>query len=276
MIEPVVDPTWVDANRGRAILADVRYYLDGRSGRAAYAGGHLPGAIFVDMDEVLAAHGRPEDGRHPLPEPAAFAERMGALGVGDDDVVVAYDDAGGVMAARLVWMLRATGHDAALLDGGLQGYAGELVTGEPDRPRATFTERPWPADRLADIDAATGAAASSAVTGAVVLDARQPERFRGDAEPIDPRPGHIPGARSLPCRDNVDADGRFLPADVLRERFAAVGVTDGGEVISYCGSGVTACHNLLALERAGFAPGRLYPGSWSQYSHTDRPAATGE
>jgi thiosulfate/3-mercaptopyruvate sulfurtransferase len=109
----------------------------------------------------------------------------------------------------------------------------------------------------------------------VVLDARQPERFRGESEPIDPRAGHIPGARSLPCRENVDADNRFRPAEDLRERFAAAGVTDGAAVVSYCGSGVTACHNLLALERAGFGPGRLYPGSWSQYSHTDRPAATG-
>jgi thiosulfate/3-mercaptopyruvate sulfurtransferase len=269
VIEPIVNLAWVDAHRDRVVLADVRYYLDGRSGRDAYAGGHLPGAIFVDMDTVLAAHGLPAEGRHPLPEPAAFAARMAGLGVGDDDIVIGYDDAGGVMAARLVWMLRATGRDAALLDGGLQTYAGKLVTDEPDRPRATFTVRPWPADRLASID--------DTVAGgdAVVLDARQPERFRGDSEPIDPRPGHIPGARSLPCRDNVDADGRFLAAEALHARFAAAGVTGGGEVISYCGSGVTACHNLLALERAGFAPGRLYPGSWSQYSHTDRPAATG-
>jgi thiosulfate/3-mercaptopyruvate sulfurtransferase len=269
VIEPVVDLAWVDGHRDRVVLADVRYYLDGRDGRAAYRDGHLPGAIFVDMDTVLARHGAPpEQGRHPLPDPAGFAAAMGALGVGDDDVVVAYDDAGGVMAARLVWMLRALGHEAALLDGGLRTYAGKLDPGEPRRPPATFTARPWPADRLAGLDETAGG-------GGVVLDARPPERFRGDAEPIDPRPGHIPGARSLPCRDNVDADGRFLTPEALRERFAAAGVTDGGEVISYCGSGVTACHNLLALERAGFAPGRLYPGSWSEYSHTDRPAELG-
>jgi thiosulfate/3-mercaptopyruvate sulfurtransferase len=268
MIEPVVDVDWVRGRAERVVLADVRYYLDGRSGRDAYAKGHLPGAVFVDLERDLAGAGSPAAGRHPLPEPEVFAERMAALGVGDGDTVIGYDDAGGVMAARLVWMLRASGHDAALLDGGLDAYEGELETAVTDRPRASFTAAPWPAQRLAGIDdAASGAF--------VVLDARQPERFRGESEPIDPRAGHIPGARSVPCRENVDATGRFLPAGVLRDRFAAAGVTDGAAVVSYCGSGVTACHNLLALERAGFAPGRLFPGSWSQYSATDRPAATG-
>jgi thiosulfate/3-mercaptopyruvate sulfurtransferase len=268
LIDPVVDLDWLRAHPARTVLADVRFYLDGRSGRSAYDAGHLPGAIFVDLEADLAAPASAAEGRHPLPDAGFFAERMATLGVGDDDVVVAYDDAGGVMAARLVWMLRATGHDAALLDGGLDTYVGDLVTTATERPRATFTARPWPGDRLAALDdAASGSF--------VVLDARQPERFRGESEPIDPRPGHIPGARSLPCRDNIDETGRFRPAQTLRERFAAAGVSDGAAVVSYCGSGVTACHNLLALERAGFAPGRLYPGSWSQYSHTDRPAATG-
>ena len=268
MIEPVVDLEWVRARLEPVIFADVRNYLDGRSGRAAYEGGHLPGAIFVDVDRELAAPASAAEGRHPLPSPEAFAADMARLGVGDDDTVIAYDDAGGVMAARLVWMLRVTGHDAALLDGGVDAYRGELETAVTDRPRARFTARPWPAKRLAGIEDATSGSS-------VVVDARQPERFRGESEPIDPRAGHIPGARSVPCRENVGSDGRFLPAEVLRERFAAAGVTDGASVVSYCGSGVTACHNLLALELAGFAPGRLYPGSWSQYSATDRPAATG-
>jgi thiosulfate/3-mercaptopyruvate sulfurtransferase len=268
VIDPVVDVDWVRAHAERVVLADVRFYLDGRSGRQAYDGGHLPGAIFVDLEADLAAPASAAQGRHPLPDAGFFAERMAALGVGDDDIVIGYDDAGGVMAARLVWMLRSLGQDAALLDGGISAYAGKLETAEPRRAAASRTVRPWPADRLAGLD--------DAVSGSfVVLDARQPERFRGESEPIDPRAGHIPGARSLPCRDNVDAEGRFLAAGVLRERFAAVGVTDGAGVVSYCGSGVTACHNLLALERAGFAPGRLYPGSWSQYSATDRAAATG-
>jgi thiosulfate/3-mercaptopyruvate sulfurtransferase len=267
-IDPVVDLEWVRARPTPVVYADVRFYLDGRSGREAYRKGHLPGAIFVDMHD-LAAPATPEDGRHPLPDPAAFAASMGALGIGDDDIVVAYDDADGIMAARLVWMLRATGHDAALLDGGLAGYEGELETDMTAKPRKAFPVRPWPAERLASLTDATS-------PGYVVIDARQPERFRGDSETIDPRAGHIPGARSVPCRENVDAAGRFLPPETLRARFEAAGVRDGAEVVSYCGSGVTACHNLLALERAGFAPGRLYPGSWSQYSNTDRPAAVGD
>ena len=266
MIEPVVGPEQLRGDR--VVVADVLAYLDARFGREAYARGHLPGAVFVDLDHDLAAPPSAADGRHPLPDPAAFAERMAALGVGDGDTVIAYDDAGGVMAARLVWMLRALGEDAALLDGGIGAYDGELETAVPQRPRASFTVRPWPADRLAGLADATSGSF-------VVLDARQPERFRGETEPIDPRAGHIPGARNVPCRENVDSTGRFLPAEVLRARFADAGVVDGEAVVSYCGSGVTACHNLLALERAGFAPGRLYPGSWSQYSATDRPSATG-
>jgi thiosulfate/3-mercaptopyruvate sulfurtransferase len=269
VIAPVVDLAWWQAHRDSVVLADVRWYLDGRSGRAAYDAGHLPGAVFVDLDRWLAAPASPEAGRHPLPEPEVFAEGMAQLGIGDDDTVLAYDDAGGTVAARLVWLLRATGHDAALLDGGLAAFDGPLEDAAELRPPAVFTPRPWPADRLAGIDDATD-------PGNVVLDARAPERYRGELEPIDPRPGHIPGARSLPTARNLDDQGRFLPAEQLRQRFAAAGVTDGAEVVSYCGSGVTACHNLLALELAGFGPGRLYPGSWSQYSATGRPAALGD
>ncbi len=269
MIAPVVDRAWWEARRGSVVLADVRWYLDGRSGRAAYDAGHLPGAVFVDLDRWLAAPGAPAAGRHPLPRPEVFAEGMARLGIGDDDPVVAYDDAGGVVAARLVWMLRVSGHDAALLDGGLRAYDGPLERDTPLRAPAVFTPRPWPADRLADIDEASD-------RGNVVLDARDADRYRGDREPVDPRPGHIPGARSLPARQNLDDRGRFLPADQLKQRFAEAGVTGDSAVVSYCGSGVTACHNLLALELAGFGPGRLYPGSWSQYSHAaERPAALG-
>ena len=269
MIDPVVDEDWLRAHAEHTVLADVRWYLDGRSGRTAYEKGHLPGAVFIDLDTALARPGSPADGRHPLPDAASFAAAMSAAGIGDHDQVIAYDDAGGVIAARLVWMLRAIGHDAALLDGGLVGWSGELTTEVPVRAAARFTAREWPADRLAGLD-------ETADGSRVVLDARDGARFRGDVEPVDPRAGHIPGARNLPCRDNLDAAGRFLPVAELRERFAAAGADGTTEVISYCDSGVTACHNLIAMEHAGLGAGRLFPGSWSQYSHTDRPAATGD
>jgi thiosulfate/3-mercaptopyruvate sulfurtransferase len=270
VIPPVVDLDWWRAHRDSVVLADVRWYLDGRSGRAAYDAGHLPGAVFVDLDRWLAAAPGPDTGRHPLPEPEVFAAGMAGLGIGDDDTVLAYDDAGGIVAARLVWLLRVTGHAAALLDGGLTAYEGPLETGSRPRPPASFAPRPWPADRLAGID-------DAADPHNVVLDAREPARFRGETEPVDPRPGHIPGARNVPVRSNLDDRGRFLPVDELRRRFREAGVPEEGSVVSYCGSGVTACHNLLALEHAGLEPGRLYPGSWSQYSSDpDRPAALGE
>jgi len=269
MIGPIVDVTWLREHRDEVVLADVRWYLDGRPGRPAYDAGHLPGAVYVELEEWLSAPATPEGGRHPLPDPEVFARGMAQLGIGDDDTVVAYDDAGGLVAARLVWMLRATGHPAALLDGGIAAWAGPLETSTPPRPRARFTPRPWPAERIASMDDAADPAN-------VVLDARQRERYLGEPNPLDPRPGHIPGARSAPCRENLDASGRFLPVDELRRRLCDAGVGDA-PVVSYCGSGVTACHNLLAMEHAGLSAGRLYPGSWSQWSRDPaRPAATGD
>jgi len=271
MVKPFVDIDWVEEHRGEVVLADCRWHLDGRSGRAAYEGGHVPGAVFVELDTALTRHADPaEAGRHPLPEPEAFAAAMGALGIGDDDTVVAYDDAGGVIAGRLVWMLRVTGREAALLDGGLSAWRGELETASAVREPTTFTAREWPAARLATIDETASAALSGT---AAVIDARQRERFEGEPDDVDPQAGHIPGALSVPCRENLDADGRLLAVEQLRARldFGA-----GTEVISYCGSGVTACHNLLALEQAGLGPGRLFPGSWSQWSRDPaRPVQTG-
>ncbi len=269
MHEPVVDQAWLTSHRDEVVLADVRFYLDGRSPRAAYDAGHLPGAVYVDLERWLAAPGSPEAGRHPLPSPETFAEGMSRAGIGDDTRVVAYDDAGGVIAARLVWMLRALGRDAALLDGGLTAWDGPLETDELAVTPAGFTPTPWPADRLASAD-------DAARPENVVVDARQRERFEGAPDGIDPRGGHIPGARALPCREHLDEDGHLLPVDVLRERLADVGIDEDADVISYCGSGVTACHNLLVIEHAGLGRGRLYPGSWSQWSNDlSRPVATG-
>lgn len=271
-VPPVVDRAWL-ARRPGAVTADVRWYRDGESARPAYEAGHLPGAVFVDLEADLSAPrgSRPAtEGRHPLPDPEAFAAAMARLGIGDDDVVVGYDDAGGVVAARLVWMLRVTGHPAALLDGGLRpGDA--LETEVPRRLPAIFTARPWPAERLAG-------AGQAVAPGTVLLDARARPRYRGDVEPYDPRAGHVPGARSLPAQENLTPDGFVRPVAELRERFAAVGIgADARQVVSSCGSGVTACHTLLLLEHAGLDGGRLFPSSWSGWSSDPgRPAATGD
>src|SRR4051794_32443242 len=189
-MRPFVDAAWLAAHRDEVVLADVRWYLDGRSGRDAYDAGHLPGAVFVDLDDVLSSPGSPEAGRQPLPDPAVFAEGLAALGIGDGDTVVAYDDDPGAIAARLVWMLRATGHRAALLGGGIESWDGPLETATPARPRASFTPRPWPSERLASIDDAADPAT-------VTIDAREAGRFEGEPDPYDPRAGHVPGARSL-------------------------------------------------------------------------------
>lgn len=269
VIEPIVPESWLRRHRDEVVLADVRWYLDGRSGRAAYDAGHLPGAVFVDLDRWLSGDASDATGRHPLPDPGVFAEGMAALGIGDGDTVVAYDDDGGVIAARLVWMLRALGHEAAILDGGIRASDGALDPEPAVRPRASFTPAPWPVALLASID-------ELASTDAVIVDARNGDRYRGEHEPVDPRAGHVPGAVSLPCRENLDANGRLLPVGELRRRFEAAGVHSGAPVISYCGSGVTATHNLLTLEYAGFPAGRLFPGSWSQYSRAEHlPVETG-
>jgi thiosulfate/3-mercaptopyruvate sulfurtransferase len=272
VIDPFVSADWLRTHRDDVIVADVRWYLDGRSGRAAYEAGHIPGAVFVELDTVLSEpHEDDRRGRHPLATPERFAGGLAQLGIGDGDTVIAYDDAGGVIAARLVWMLRAIGHEAALLDGGLAAWpADDLHLGATrPRPPATFTTVPWPRELLASID-------EVATTTSVLIDARDAERFAGGADPVDPHSGHIPGARSVPTREHLDATGRIATPERLRARFAQAGVAPGTPVVSYCGSGVTACHNLLALQRAGLGPGRLFPGSWSQWSRDpERPVATG-
>ena len=269
VIPPVVDFKWLQEHLGEVIVVDVRWYLDGRPGREAYERGHIPGAVFIDLEYSLAGDGGEKVGRHPLPTPTHFAEEMSRNGIGDGAEVVAYDDAGGVIAARLVWMLRTLGESAVLLDGGLQSYKGDLETGSKKPVLAKFSERSWPQSRIATIDEACDARN-------IVLDARNRDRYEGENEPVDPRAGHIPGAINIACRENLNPDGTFLPVPVLRQRFVEAGVGEGSAVISYCGSGVTACHTLLAMELAGFAPGRLFPGSWSQYSQAaERPVSTG-
>jgi thiosulfate/3-mercaptopyruvate sulfurtransferase len=261
-VRPVVQATEIDGLRARArvVIVDARFYLDGRSGRAAFEAGHLPGAVFVDLEEDLSGPASGDTGRHPFPSAEHFAAAMTAAGIDDDTVVVAYDDAGGGIAARLVVMLRMVGRPAALLDGGIRAWTGPLDLGRgtvPEGARAPFTVTPWPADRLVGFD-------ELPTTAVPVLDARSPERFRGEVEPIDPRAGHIPGATNAPFTDNLDpAMGRLRSPDELRRRFADLGVTDASVAICYCGSGVSACANVLALEHAGLGEARLFVPSWS-------------
>jgi thiosulfate/3-mercaptopyruvate sulfurtransferase len=274
---PVVGEAWLRAHLGHPdlVVADVRWRMaEPGGGRRAYDEGHVPGAVFIDLDNDLAA--RPAEGgaggRHPLPAPAMFAAVMSGKGIGDDHVVVGYDDAGGSIAARLWWMLDVLGHPAAVLDGGLASWSGALETDEPDRPTATFGDKPWPSNAVADADAV----AAAVDAGAPLIDARAAERYRGEQEPIDPRAGHIPGAINVPWQGNVDEDGRLLSESVLRDRFEAAAAEGEKPPIVYCGSGVTACHDLLAMRRAGI-DARLYVGSWSDWSSDpDRPIATGE
>lgn len=258
-------------------LLEVRWALDGSQTREDHLAGHLPGAQYVDLSTELAAPAEPARGRHPLPDPEAFAVAMRRVGLQEGEPVVAADAADGSQAARLVWMLRVLDHPARLLSGGVRAWkesGGPLESGEAPAPApGGFRARPWPAELLVSIDEAAHLARSGE---AVVLDARAGARYRGESEPVDPRPGHIPGARSAPFSENLEADGRFRPDAALRERFAGLGVRTTGPTVVYCGSGVTAAHDLLALEQAGFTDLRLFPGSWSQYSDdTQREAATG-
>jgi thiosulfate/3-mercaptopyruvate sulfurtransferase len=264
MPEPVVDVAWVRGHRDEVVLADVRWYLDGRSGLAAYLDGHIPGAIWVDLDTVLAAPPSVAGGRHPIPAAAEFAGALGELGVGDEDTVVAYDDSGGGYAARLVWLLRRIGRPAALLDGGLQAWPEDLEQGRVSRPPVSRTVIEWPTEvfRSADEVARATETASS-----IVLDARLPERYSGASVlPSDVRSGHIPGARNAPWAHNLTEDGTFAAPGQLRRQYFEQGVTPDSDVIVYCGSGVTACHDLLALELIGVRSATLYPGAWSAWS----------
>jgi thiosulfate/3-mercaptopyruvate sulfurtransferase len=274
----LVDPSWLAEHLEEVIVADVRWSPAGGTDEAerAFAAGHIPGAVFLDVDRDLAGSPFADGpGRHPLPTPAAFARTLSASGIGDDDDVVVYDDVRGSVAARLWWMLDVTGRRAAVLDGGMQAWRGPIDTGPPrPRPSAHAAVRPWPADRVVDADDVAGVLDRG---DAPVIDAREAERYRGDVEPFDPVAGHIPGARSAPWTGNVDADGRFLPPEGLRDRYRALGITSAGTAVAYCGSGVTSCHDLFALRLAGLGDARLYEGSWSDWvSDRDRPVAVGQ
>ena len=218
----------------------------------------------------LSAQASAELGRHPLPGPGEFASSMSRLGIGDDTPVVAYDDAGGVVASRMWWMLDSLGLEAAVLDGGINSWNSPLDTADPRWEPSVFAARPWPTERFADIDEVEMLLHRPDI---VVIDARSAERFAGTPHPVDQRFGHIPGAVSMPTADNLDG-GRLRTSGELRARYTVVGAAVK-DVIAYCGSGVSACHDLLALRHAGLPDGRLFTGSWSAWaSDPDRPVET--
>jgi thiosulfate/3-mercaptopyruvate sulfurtransferase len=251
------DPDWA--------VFDCRFYLPEPSrGEAEYEKEHLPGAVYVHLDRDLSGPRTGKNGRHPMPSVESMAERFSRFGIDDRAQVVAYDTSQGQMAARLWWMLRFLGHDsAAVLDGGLQSWKALgllLSTGVESREPRRFRARPRASMRI-DVEALERERGER-----LLVDARAPERFRGEVEPYDPVKGRIPGARNHPTTSSLAGDGRFLPPEELRARFREIfGSRSVTSVVSYCGSGVTACHNLLAMDVAGLRGARLYPGSWSEW-----------
>jgi thiosulfate/3-mercaptopyruvate sulfurtransferase len=269
----------LDADDWRVV--DCRFDLaDTGRGERDFALGHIPGACYAHLDRDLSSPITADSGRHPLPDPQGLCSWFGAVGIGVDTQVVAYDDSAGTMAVRLWWLLRWLGHHTvALLDGGWQAWAaaGMAVESGPGRPRdaAIFAGQPDPTQVVATNQLAKQTHHQAAPL--LVMDARTAERFRGESEPIDPVAGHIPGAINLPLQRNLNADGTFRSAAELRRLYrTAIGAHNPSQVAAMCGSGVTACHNLLAMEIAGLSGGKLYAGSWSEWIRDPRrPVATG-
>jgi len=267
LAEHLNDPAWV--------VVDCRHQLsDAGYGEREYARGHLPGAAFMHMDRDLSSAMTGRNGRHPLPDPQQLAEKLGALGISRATQVVVYDDDGGMYAVRLWWLLRWLGHDrVAVLDGSIRRWVQEgrrLVTDVPERAAAVF-----------EIDLRDGVVSAAEIEAnlenkeLVLIDARAPDRFRGENETLDPVGGHIPGARNRCFRDNLDEQGGFCSAAELRQQLLALlAGAEPAQTVMYCGSGVTGCHNLLAMEIAGLPGARLYAGSWSEWcSDPARPVA---
>ena len=265
------DPRWV--------TVDCRFALtDPEAGRRAYAASHIPGARYAHLNDDLSSPITPTSGRHPLPYPNALAEKLGRWGIDKTKQVVVYDDTFGAMAARLWWLLRWLGHESvALLDGGYPKWQREGRPVTKDVPQATPTQfHPTINNALwVDTEYVQTLARDS---GGMVIDARGEERFRGEVEPLDRVAGHVPGAINMPYEDNLDFSGEFMSDEALREHYlATLGDIAPDRVIQMCGSGVTACHNILAMEHAGLSGAKLYAGSWSEWiADSRRPVAKGE
>jgi thiosulfate/3-mercaptopyruvate sulfurtransferase len=265
--------------RPRLAVFDCRFdLLHPEAGRQAYLAAHIPGARYADLNRDLSAPASPQTGRHPLPDPDVFARRLESLGIGDDTQVIAYDEANGSFAARLWWMLRWLGHDAvAVLDGGWRAWTAqggaqsdEVPVEPPNAARNRFTPR---VDLKMVLSTADLEKALRVPDSVLLVDARSPERYAGSVEPIDPVAGHVPGAVNHPFGDNLAADGRWLPAAELKRRWRErLGGRQPQNLVAMCGSGVTACHNLLSLEVADLRGARLYAGSWSEWIRDPRRA----
>jgi thiosulfate/3-mercaptopyruvate sulfurtransferase len=265
---PLVSADWLREHIADpdVTVIDFRWYLLDRRGKDEYLRGHIPGAAFVDLEAVTGTRG---GGRHPLPAAWQVQDEMQKAGADDATRVVAYDDAGGSVAARLWFLLGWFGHGAqAVLDGGIQAWGEPLETRVPSIARGAFRSKPPDRTRILDFEAVR------LLENVPLLDARVGERYRGEKEPVDPKAGHIPGALSAPWTENLGSDGRFKSAGELHDRFSRLGAAEGAVV--YCGSGVNACHDLLAMEVAEVPNGRLYAGSWSDWSHHEAPVATGK
>ncbi len=272
---PLADTRWLAEHldhKGLRLVDCRRYLTDPDKGRAEYDAGHISGAAYMSIDTDLSTARGP--GRHPLPTPDEIARRLGTRGIGDRNYVVGYDDAGGAIAARLWWMLRSIGHQrVAVLDGGIQAWVasgGDLVTAEPSwAPGVLSVVATSPTIDRIDLAGSLGEF--------TLVDAREPDRYHGEVEPVDAAAGHIPTAINVPHAANLGADGRFLHADELRTRYNRAGVDDAASAVVYCGSGVTACHDILAMDVAGLGTATLYPGpgSWSDWSASGGAVATG-
>lgn len=278
-METLIDPEELQrriASEGRTVLLDVRWSLGDPLGHEQYLAAHIPGAVFVDLERELCAPGGPGVGRHPLPGADALQHAARRWGINEGDAVVAYDDSGNLAAARLWWLLRDAGFaDVRLLDGGLAawraaGQAVDVAEEEPHVGNISLSAGHMPVVSVSDLLTPATADAD------LLLDARAGERFRGEHEPVDPQAGHIPGAVSAPTTDNLGDDLRFRSPAELRRRFEAIGAGSGaGRVAVYCGSGITAAHEIAALNIAGIEAA-LFPGSWSEWSTTEGlPVATG-
>lgn len=260
------------------VVVDCRFnLLKPEAGRAAWLAGHIPGAFYADLNQDLSSPPRPDTGRHPLPDPEQLRTLLGGFGIGKATRVVAYDEGGGGLAARLWWLLRWMGHGpVVLLDGGFSAWQKAGLPVDRDVP-ALRTRRFEGQPGQMPVRDASQVAAGLAGDSIRLLDMRAEERFLGRVEPIDPIAGHVPGAVNAPFGGNLTADNRFQPAEVLASRYAALAHGRApGEIVCMCGSGVTACHGIFALELAGMPGAALYPGSWSEWIRSpDRPVATG-